>query len=77
MARKPDPDSASAQFYFNLKDNTALDAKGSQPGYTVFGRIIKGEDVLERIGSAPTASNGGPFGQQPREPILIITAKRI
>lgn len=77
MARKPDPDSASAQFYFNLKDNAALDAKGDQPGYTVFGRVIKGEDVLDRIGSAPTTNNGGPFGQQPRDPILIITAKRI
>lgn len=77
MARKPDPDSAAAQFYFNLKDNVSLDAKDSQPGYTVFGRIIKGEDVLERIGGAPTANNGGPFAQQPREPILIITAKRI
>jgi cyclophilin family peptidyl-prolyl cis-trans isomerase len=77
MARKPDPDSAAAQFYFNLKDNDALNAKGDQPGYTVFGRIVQGEDVLDRIGAAPTVNNGGAFVQQPREPILIIKAKRI
>ena len=77
MARKPDPDSAAAQFYFNLKDNDALNAKGDQPGYTVFGHIVQGEDVLDRIGAAPTVNNGGAFVQQPREPILIIKAKRI
>ena len=77
MARKPDPDSASAQFYFNLKDNASLDAKGDQPGYTVFGHIVQGEDVLDRIGAAPTANKGGAFAQAPREPILIIKAKRI
>jgi peptidyl-prolyl cis-trans isomerase A (cyclophilin A) len=77
MARKPDPDSASAQFYFNLKDNDSLDAKGDEPGYTVFGHVIQGEDVLDRIGTTPTVNNGGAFAQQPREPILIIKAKRI
>jgi len=77
MARKPDPDSASAQFYFNLKDNDTLNAKGDQPGYTVFGHIVQGEDVLDRIGAAPTANKGGALAQAPREPILIIKAKRI
>lgn len=77
MARKPDPDSASAQFYFNLKDNDSLNAKGDTPGYTVFGHIVQGEDVLDRIGATPTANKGGAFAQAPREPILIIKAKRI
>lgn len=51
MARMPDPDSAGSQFYINLVDNTRLDAKGAKPGYTVFGRVIAGMEVVDAIGA--------------------------
>ncbi len=77
MARRQEPDSAGAQFYFNLADNAFLDAKGGQPGYTVFGRVVAGLDVVERIGAAPTSNDGGAFTNVPREPILILEAARV
>jgi len=77
MARRQDPDSAGAQFYFNLADNAFLDAKGQQPGYTVFGRVVAGMEVVDRIGGAATIDAGGPFTNVPREPILILDATRV
>ena len=77
MARRQDPDSAGSQFYFNLTDNAFLDAKGQQPGYTVFGRVVEGMDVVDRIGAAEITNAGGAFAQVPREPILILQARRV
>lgn len=77
MARRQDPDSAGAQFYFNLADNAFLDASGEQPGYTVFGRVIKGLEVMDRIGAAEITNAGGAFTHAPREPILILDATRV
>ncbi len=77
MARRQDPDSAGAQFYFNLADNAFLDAKGEQPGYTVFGRVVAGMEVVDRIGAAATTDAGGAFTNVPREPIVILHAQRI
>lgn len=77
MARRQEPDSAGAQFYFNLADNAFLDAKGEQPGYTVFGRVVAGQDVIDRIGAAPTSNDGGAFTNVPREPVLILDAQRV
>ena len=75
MARTSDPNSAAAQFYINLKDNTALNHiendLGVRPGYTVFGRVIEGMAVADQIGATPTA-DGGPFpAEVPVSPILI------
>ncbi len=58
-ARTQDPNSASAQFFVNLADNTQLDA-GAEPGYTVFGRVTEGIQVVERISRLPTGAKG-PF----------------
>lgn len=77
MARRQDPDSAGAQFYFNLADNASLDAKGQQPGYTVFGRVVAGMEVVDRIGAAATTNAGGAFTNVPRELILILEATRV
>jgi len=77
MARRQDPDSAGAQFYFNLVDNAFLDASGERPGYTVFGRVIEGLDVMDRIGAAEITNAGGAFTHVPREPILILEATRV
>ena len=50
MARTSDADSATSQFYFNLVDNTGLDYSSiSDPGYTVFGALVEGEDVMDAI----------------------------
>lgn len=53
MARMPSPDSATSQFFLNLKDNPALDGANG-PGYAVFGKIVVGLDVLDAMGKAPT-----------------------
>ncbi len=75
MARTADPDSAGAQFYINLNDNTHLDYAPGQPGYTVFGKLIAGMDVAEEIGQAETATRGG-MADVPLEPIVISRAYR-
>ena len=75
MARTADPDSAGAQFYINLNDNTHLDYTPGQPGYTVFGRLIDGTDVAEEIGQAETATRGD-MAEVPVEPIVILRAYR-
>ena len=75
MARTNDPDSAGAQFYINLNDNTHLDYRRGQPGYTVFGRLIDGTDVAEEIGRAETAMLHG-MADVPVESIVILRAYR-
>ncbi|MBM7455154.1 peptidyl-prolyl cis-trans isomerase A (cyclophilin A) [Oceanisphaera litoralis] len=56
MARTQDPDSATRQFYINLGDNLALDG-GRKAGYTVFGKVIDGEQVLQQMARVPTGMN--------------------
>ncbi len=76
MARTSNPDSATSQFYFNLADNTQLDRTDTNPGYTVFGRVLEGMDVVDRIAAVPTETRQG-FQDVPRQDILIRTARRI
>jgi cyclophilin family peptidyl-prolyl cis-trans isomerase len=57
-SRGQEPDSATSQFYFNLADNIHLDATPGTPGYTVFGRVKSGLDVLDRIAALPTRRVG-------------------
>jgi cyclophilin family peptidyl-prolyl cis-trans isomerase len=57
-SRADDPDSATSQFYFNLSDNTHLDARPGAPGYTVFGRVTAGLQVLDAISAMPTRRTG-------------------
>jgi len=76
MARTPDPHSASAQFFINVKDNTSLNFREPTPqgyGYTVFGKVVSGMDVVERITKVPTGS-AGPHQDVPREPVIIESA---
>ena len=61
MARPQDPHSATAQFFINLKDNSFLDHTEKSPsgwGYAVFGQVISGMDVVDRIASVETGSVG-------------------
>lgn len=73
MARTTDPDSATAQFFINVVDNQKLDAHGG-PGYAVFGQVLEGMDVVDRIVAVPTG-NRGPYGNVPLQPITITSAK--
>ncbi len=74
MARTNDPQSATAQFFINVKDNGFLDPSAQSFGYTVFGKVITGLDVVEKIKLTPTGA-GGPFATDvPKTPILINTA---
>ena len=74
MARTNDPNSATAQFFINVKDNAFLDPSVQQPGYTVFGKVVGGMDVVQKIKVTPTGP-GGPFPSDvPKTPILINSA---
>lgn len=71
LARTGEPHSGTAQFYVNLADNAALDPQPARWGYTVFGRVIDGMNVVDDIGAVATGSVG-PFDRDaPMQPILI------
>ncbi|HZA95918.1 MAG TPA: peptidylprolyl isomerase [Burkholderiaceae bacterium] len=75
MARRGDPDSASAQFFINLVDNARLDYPNPDGnGYAVFGKVVEGMDVVDKIRAAPTDSRG-PHQNVPVTPITIKTAR--
>ena len=76
MARLSDPDSAGAQFYINVEDNVRLDAQEGQPGYTVFGQLIAGQDVAKAIEQSETGVvEGRP--DVPLEPTVIQAMHRL
>jgi peptidyl-prolyl cis-trans isomerase A (cyclophilin A) len=71
MARTSDPNSATAQFFVNLKNNAFLDYPGQDGhGYTVFGKVIDGMDVVNKIAAVPTG-NQGMHQNVPRTPVVI------
>ena len=75
MARRGDPDSASAQFFINVVDNANLDyPKPDGNGYAVFGKVVEGMDVVDKIRAAPTDSRGA-HQNVPVAPITIKTAR--
>ncbi|HEX4885176.1 MAG TPA: peptidylprolyl isomerase [Casimicrobiaceae bacterium] len=77
MARTADPNSATAQFFINVADNKFLNFRSPDPqgiGYTVFGKVVSGMDVVQKIAKTPTGA-GGPFPKDvPKEPVLIKSA---
>ncbi len=77
MARTPNPHSATAQFFINVKNNDFLNFREPTPqgyGYAVFGKVVAGMDVVERIAKAPTGA-GGPFPRDvPRDAVVIEKA---
>ena len=70
MARTNDPDSATSQFFINQRNNLSLDWAPRRPGYTVFGEVILGMDIVDFIATAPTGK-AGHFSDVPVEPIVI------
>ena len=75
MARTNDPNSATAQFFINVKDNERLNAANSPDGngYAVFGKVVSGMDVVDKIRDVPTGSKG-PFDDVPKTPVTINKA---
>ena len=77
MARLSDPDSADSQFYINLAEHSShLDASPAGPGYTVFGKLIAGYEVVEQIELAEI----NPAANQPNQPLVpieILSARRL
>ncbi len=77
MARKPDPHSATAQFFINHNDNGALDYPSRDGwGYAVFGKVTKGMDVVDKIAQVP-AGNNGMHQNVPLTPVIIKNVKII
>ena len=74
MARFNDPDSATSQFFINLKDNTHLDTAGAEWGYAVFGKVIEGMDVVDKIAAVKTGTKT-PFTNIPLQTIVLKSAK--
>ena len=75
MARTSDVNSATSQFFINLKDNDFLNHSSRDFGYAVFAEVSDGMDVVEKIAEVKTGNNAG-HGDVPVEPIKIISAKR-
>lgn len=74
MARTDDPDSATSQFFINLRMNPTLDAGRGQPGYAVFGRVVEGQHVVRDISLVATGEIDG-MEDVPLEPVLIESAE--
>jgi peptidyl-prolyl cis-trans isomerase A (cyclophilin A) len=75
MARTADPNSATAQFFINVKDNAFLDAANARDGngYAVFGKVVSGMDVVDKIRNVKTGDKG-PHQNVPLEPVMIKKA---
>ena len=76
MARTNDPHSATSQFFINLVDNAFLDPGRGGAGYAVFGNVVEGMDVIDKIAATKTGNKGG-HQDVPVEPITVISAKRV
>jgi peptidyl-prolyl cis-trans isomerase A (cyclophilin A) len=77
MARTNDINSATSQFFVNLKNNAALDhVSDAQYGYAVFGKVVQGMDVIDKIAGVATG-NKGPHQNVPVKPVIIESMTRI
>jgi peptidyl-prolyl cis-trans isomerase A (cyclophilin A) len=77
QARSPEPHSGNAQFYINLNDNSALDPNQTRWGYAVFGRVISGMDVVDRIGNVATGAHPPIKEETPLKPVIILRIERV
>jgi len=79
MARTSVRDSATSQFFINVKDNAFLDYSGESPqgwGYAVFGKVVEGTEVVDKIRGVPTGNTGG-HQDVPRTAVVIEKAERV
>ncbi len=80
MARTNIVDSATSQFFINHVDNAFLNFKSPDPrgyGYAVFGKVIEGMDVVDKIATTPVKRGAGPFANLPAETVEIVSVERI
>jgi peptidyl-prolyl cis-trans isomerase A (cyclophilin A) len=78
MARYDDPNSATSQFFINLKDNAHLDPPPGGMGYAVFAKVVAGMDVVDRIATVATSTRsvqGTPFQNVPVKPVVVKAAR--
>jgi cyclophilin family peptidyl-prolyl cis-trans isomerase len=76
MARTSDVNSATSQFFVNLKDNEFLDHKKGNFGYAVFARVTEGMDVIDKIAAVETGRRRG-FDDVPVQPVIMKSVRRI
>jgi len=74
MARTGEVDSATSQFFINLRDNAFLDHGGQDYGYAVFAKVMDGMDVVDKIAGVPTGHSGG-HQDVPTEPVTIVEVR--
>jgi cyclophilin family peptidyl-prolyl cis-trans isomerase len=77
LARAADPDTGNSQFYVDLVDNPELDPLPTRWGYAVFGKVVEGMDVVDRIGVVPTGSFGPFKADAPLKPVIIQSVQEI
>ena len=77
LARASDPDTGNSQFYVNLVDNPELDPLPTRWGYAVFGQVVEGMDVVDRIGVVPTGAFGPFKADAPLKPVIIQSIEEI
>ncbi len=76
MARLPDPDTATAQFFINLRDNHGLDYGNGNAGYAVFGKVTKGMDVVDKIATVSTTTRG-VYENVPEVSVVIRRVRKV
>ena len=76
MARTDSPHSTTSQFFVNLKDNDFLDHRPGQHGYAVFGRVVEGLDVIDKIAAVRTGRRQG-YSDAPLEDVVVHSARRV
>ena len=77
LARTTDPHGGNAQFYVNVNDNAALDPNASRWGYAVFGKVVAGMDVVDKISNVATGAHGIIKEETPLKPVVILRIERV
>jgi peptidyl-prolyl cis-trans isomerase A (cyclophilin A) len=77
LARPPEPHAGDVQFYVNLNDNGALDPNQTRWGYAVFGKVVAGMDVVDRISTVATGAKGPFKDDAPLQPLIIQRIERV
>jgi cyclophilin family peptidyl-prolyl cis-trans isomerase len=77
MARSTEPHGGDAQFYVNLYDNEALDPNKTRWGYAVFGKVVQGMEVVDKIGNVATGARGLFKEDSPLQPVVIQKIERV
>lgn len=76
MARTSDPNSATAQFFINYKNNDFLNGQPGRAGYAVFGKVVKGMEIVDAMAKIPTGARGMFDSDVPQKTIVIKSARR-